>query len=129
MPRVGQVKKAVAYVRNTKAVTYVKNSKVGRYATDAAKSVYGTYSGIAKNTINGAKIGRESAKANGDNVIKSTYKIIREAIKNNKITKDDIPALMGGFGAVAGGAIPGSTTVGYTIGLLIKKGLSLFTKK
>ena len=112
-----------------KVLTYARNTKVGQYATGAAKSVYGTYSGIAKNTVAGAKMGREVAKANGDNVVKSAYKIIKEAIKNNKITKDDIPALMGGLGAVAGGAIPGTTTIGYTLGLLIKKGINLFTKK
>ncbi len=110
-------------------ISYAKRTQLGKYATGAVNNVYSTYSGIAKNTIKGAKIGKRSARLSDDNVLTSAYKVVRGVVRKNTLTKEDIPALMGGLGAVAGGAIPGTTTIGYTLGLLIKKGIGLFVKK
>ena len=104
-----------------------KNTRLGRYAQGAVRDIYGTYSGLAKNTIKGVKVGNRAAKIKKNNVATSAYKMLRGVIRCNTFATKDIPPILGGIGIV-GFPFPMSGTFFYTLGLALKKGINVLKK-
>lgn len=89
--------------------------------------MYGTYSGLAKNTAKGIKVGQKAARMQKDNIACTAYKMLRGVFRYNKLSAKDIPPILGGIG-FACVPVPMSTTFFYTLGVAIKKGLKLIKK-
>ncbi len=102
--------------------------KCQSFITAQSKNIRGDLGSSIKhyktNAQNGWQIGKRLSQVKHMSKYKSFYTKIYSSIAKTRFRKEDIPALMGGIGAIS--PLPGGTVLGYVIGKILHRCLKIF---